>query len=151
MTDIKFFEGITSVSFSEKSMENTAAFRIFEKIGEKGIDIDMISLDLAPNDVLFVGFTLSDDDLSNLLPLLKAENITTPAVNCGNVKVVVKSEDMINCPGFASKVFSAVGKTGCVPLLVTTAVDEISVLVRDSDSGDVKKALEGLFNTKEIQ
>lgn len=145
MTDIKVFEGITSVSFNEKPKEGVSAFRIFDRIGENGIDIDMISLDLAPNDVLFAGFTLSDGDLGKLLPLLKSENITTPAVNCGNVKFVVKSEDMINCPGFAARVFKSLSSAGCVPLLVTTAVDEISVLVRDSDSSDVGKALEKMF------
>lgn len=145
MTDIKVFEGITSVSFNEKPDKSVTAFGIFDRIGANGIDIDMISLELTPNDVLFVGFTLSDGDLSKLLPLLKTENITTPAVNCGNVKFVVKSEDMIECPGFAAKVFSALGEVGCVPLLVTTAVDEISILVRDSDSADVGKALEKLF------
>lgn len=112
MTDIKVFEGITSVSFNEKPDNKVAAFAIFDKIGKNGIDIDMISLDLTPNDVLFVGFTLSDENLSRLLPLLKAENITTPAVNCGNVKFVVKSEDMIDCPGFAAKVFGALGEYG---------------------------------------
>lgn len=145
MTDIKVFEGITSVSFNEKPDKSVTAFGIFDRIGANGIDIDMISLELTPNDVLFVGFTLSDGELSKLLPLLKTENITTPAVNCGNVKFVVKSEDMIECPGFAAKVFSALGEVGCVPLLVTTAVDEISILVRDSDSADVGKALEKLF------
>lgn len=145
MTDIKVFEGITSVSFNEKPNVDVTAFHIFDRIGENGIDIDMISLDLTPNDVMFVGFTLADSDLSRLLPLLKTENITTPAVNCGNVKFVVKSEDMIECPGFAAKVFSALRAAGCVPLLVTTAVDEISILVRDSDSSDVGKALEQLF------
>lgn len=145
MTNIKVFEGITSVSFNERLNGSVAAFRVFDKIGASGIDIDMISLDLALNDTLFAGFTLSDGDLAKLLPLLKSENITTPAVNCGNVKFVVKSEDMINSPGYAAKVFSALGDAGCVPLLVTTAVDEISVLVRYSDSADVGKALEKLF------
>ena len=145
MTDIKVFEGITFVSFSEKLGEKISAFEIFHKIGANGIDIDMISIDLALSDRVFVGFTLSDDDLSKLLPLTKSENITAPAVNCGNVKFVIKSEDMINCPGFAARIFTALGELGCVPLLVTTAVDEISILVRDSDSADVGKALEKLF------
>lgn len=146
MTDIKVFEGITSVSFNERLNGTVSAFHVFDKIGAGGIDIDMISLDLAPNDTLFVGFTLPDDDLAKVLPLIKSENITPPAVNCGNVKFVIKSEDMINCPGFAAKVFSALETASCVPLLVTTAVDEISVLVRDSDSADVGKALEKLFD-----
>ncbi len=145
MTDIKVFEGITFVSFNEKLGERISAFEIFRKIGDNGIDIDMISVDLAVSDTVCVGFTLADDDLAKMLPLTKSESITAPAVNCGNVKFVVKSEDMINCPGFAARIFTALGEIGCVPLMITTAVDEISVLVRDSDSADVGKALEKLF------
>lgn len=145
MTDIKVFEGITFVSFNEKSGEKLSAFEIFRKIGDNGIDIDMISIDLALSDSVCVGFTLCDDDLAKLLPLTRSENITVPAVNCGNVKFVIKSEDMINCPGFAAKIFTALDDIGCVPLMITTAVDEISILVRDSDSADVGKALEKLF------
>ena len=52
---------------------------------------------------------------------------------------------MINCPGFAAKIFTGLDDIGCVPLMITTAVDEISILVRDSDSADVGKALEKLF------
>lgn len=145
MTDIKVFEGITSVAFSEKLSGNIAAYDIFNRIGAGNIDIDMISVELALNDTLFVGFTLSDEDLPRLLPLIKSENISTPTVNCGNVKFVIQSEDMINAPGYAAKVFTALKNAGSTPLLITTSVDEISILVRDSDSGDVGIALEKIF------
>lgn len=145
MTDIKVFEGITSVAFSEKLSGNITAYDIFNRIGAGNIDIDMISVELALNDTLFVGFTLSDEDLPSLLPLIKSENISTPTVNCGNVKFVIQSEDMINAPGYAAKVFAALKNAGSTPLLITTSVDEISILVRDSDSGDVGIALEKIF------
>lgn len=145
MTDIKVFEGITSVAFSEKLSDNISAYDIFDRIGAGNIDIDMISVELALNDTLFIGFTLSDEDLPELLPLIRSENISTPAVNCGNVKFVIQSEDMINCPGYAARVFKGLKEAGCTPLLITTSVDEISILVRDSDSGDVGIALEKII------
>lgn len=144
MTDIKVFEGITSVAFNEKLSDTIAAYDIFNRIGENGIDLDMISADLTMNDTLSVGFTLSDDDLPRLLPLIKSENISTPIINCGNVKFVITSEDMVSCPGYAAGVFDKLRAAGCVPLMITTAVDEISILVRDSDSIDAGKAFEGI-------
>ncbi len=145
MVEIKVFEGITSVSFSEKLTDNTVYSVIFDKIGKAGIDLDMISADLAVNDSLCIGFTLADEDLPKLLPLMKSENITTPVINCGNVKFIIQTESMVNCPGFAAKVFVALNSLKCTPVMVTTGVYEISLLVRDSDSADVAKALSKLF------
>lgn len=145
MVEIKVFEGITSVSFSEKLTDNTVYSVIFDKIGKAGIDLYMISADLAVNDSLCIGFTLADEDLPKLLPLMKSENITTPVINCGNVKFIIQTESMVNCPGFAAKVFVALNSLKCTPVMVTTGVYEISLLVRDSDSADVAKALSKLF------
>ncbi len=142
MPDIKVFEGVTSVVFNEKISDHISTYEIFNRIGENGIDLDMISAELTINDTLSVGFTLPDEELPKLLTLIKSESITTPAVNCGNVKFIIKSEKMINCPGYAARIFSALRNAGCIPLLVTTGVDEISLLVRDSDSIDAAKALE---------
>lgn len=145
MVEIKVFEGITSVSFSEQLTEKSVYCGIFDRIGKAGIDLDMISADLAVNDSLCIGFTLADEDLPKLLPLIKSENITTPVINCGNVKFIIRTETMVNCPGFASKVFTALNAVKCTPVMVTTGVDEISLLVRDSDSADVGKTLAKLF------
>ncbi|MCM1298985.1 MAG: aspartate kinase [[Eubacterium] siraeum] len=145
MIEIKVFEGITSVSFSEKLTENSVYCDIFDRIGKAGIDLDMISTDLSTNDTMFIGFTIEDKDMPALLPLIKSDRVSTPKINCGNVKFILKSQDMVNCPGFSAKVFKALKNTGCTPILVTTGVDEISLLVTDSDSAEAAKALDMLF------
>lgn len=145
MAEIKIFEGICSVAFSEKVSDGISSYEIFDRIGKGGIDIDMVSMEITAGDIMGVGFTLRDDDLPRLLPLIKSDKITTPVVNCGNVKLLIKSEDMVGCPGFAARVFSALYKADCVPLLVTTGIDEISVLVRDSDSAEAERAVKELF------
>ncbi len=146
MIDIKVFEGVTSVSFHEKLTDSSVYCDIFDKIGKAGIDLDMISTDLAINDTMFIGFTVEDKEMPRLLPLIKSEKISTPRINCGNVKFVLKSQDMVNCPGFSAKVFNALKNAGCIPILVTTGVDEISLLVTDSDSAEAARTLDALFN-----
>ena len=146
MTDIKVFEGISSVAFSEKLGGEAGTCDIFTRIGEGGIDVDMISLELTASDTISTGFTVSDEDLARLLPLIRSKAITTPIVNCGNVKFVIKSEEMVGRPGFAAKIFAGLKNVGCVPLMVTTGIDEISILVRDSDSADAGRALQKLFS-----
>lgn len=146
MTEIKVFEGIASIAFSEKMTQSSSYCDILDRVGRAGINLDMISADLGINDTLSIGFTVSDEDIPKLLPLIKDKNISTPVVNCGNVKFLIQSETMIYTPGFAARIFSELKKTGCVPLLITTGVDEISMLVRDSDSADVGNALARMFD-----
>ena len=146
MTDIKVFEGISSVAFSERLGGEDGVCSIFGRIGEGGIDVDMISLELTANDTVSTGFTVSDEDLAKLLPLIRSKDITTPIVNCGNVKFVIKSEEMVGRPGFAAKIFAELKAVGCTPLMVTTGIDEISILVRDSDSVDAGRALNEIFS-----
>ncbi len=145
MTDIKVFEGITSVSFSERLNQSSSYCDILDRVGKAGINLDMISADLGINDTLSVGFTVEDGDVAKLLPLIKDKNISTPVINCGNVKFIIQTKTMINTPGFAAKIFSALKAADCVPLLITTGVDEISMLVRDSDSADVGNVLAKMF------
>lgn len=145
MTDIKVFEGITSVAFSERLTQSSSYCDILERVGRAGINLDMISADLGINDTLSIGFTVNDEDVPKLLPLIKDKSISTPVVNCGNVKFVIESKTMINTPGFAAQVFAELKAVGCVPLLITTGIDEISILVRDSDSADVGNALAKMF------
>ena len=81
------------------------------------------------------GFTFSDDDIPTLLtvlPKITAVHGITPCVNSGNVKIVIKSEEMVDQAGFAAKVFEACENICADVMLITTSVDEISLLVGDS-------------------
>ena len=149
MTDIKVFEGVSAATFLEISTADNNAYicDMFTKIGEAGVDMDMISFELSVNDTVSVGFTFDDNDLTKLLPVVNgSKNTISPMISCGNVKFVIKSADMVNKPGFAAKILSSLRDIGCIPLLITTGLDEISLLVSDSDSSDVAKQLETLFN-----
>ena len=53
-------------------------------------------------------------------------------MNSGNVKIVIKSKEMEDQAGFAAKVFIACENICADVMLITTSVDEISLLVGDS-------------------
>ncbi len=146
MVDIQIFEGVCSVAFSEKISDGISACEIFDRIGKGGIDIDMVSMEMTAGDMLNVGFTLKDDDLPKLLPLIKSDRITTPVINCGNVKLLIKSDEMVGCPGFAARIFTALQSKNCMPLIVTTGINEISLLVRESEGAEAEKTLREMFS-----
>ena len=95
----------------------------------------MISQTPPKSDMFSFGFTFSDDDIPTLLtvlPRITAVHGITPCVNSGNVKIVIKSEEMVDQAGFAAKVFKACENICADVMLITTSVDEISLLVGDS-------------------
>ena len=63
------------------------------------------------------------------------------AISSGNTKISVFGEGMKNCPGVASKVFSAIALTGAEVRMITTSEVDISVLVYAHDGDAVYSAL----------
>lgn len=149
-TEIKITESISIVTFNNvpSSFESTFICEVFEKAADAGINIDMISQAPATSEKISFGFTFSDDDMPKLLTIINNisdDKTLVPMLNVGNVKVSIKSEEMINNVGFASRVFLILKKIDCLPLLVTTGIDEISLLVYESDIADLTKQLKETF------
>lgn len=146
-TKINVCENISIVTFTNVSSADYVCFssNIFERAAAAGVNIDMITQSPGIKDNLSLAFTFQDTDMPKLLSIvneLSSESINSPMVNVGNVKIVVKSNDMVDGVGFAAKVFEALCKADCLPLLVTTAVDEISLLVHECFRSDLVLELE---------
>ena len=135
MTDIKVYENVSIVTFSDVPSRKRFVSTTLTAVAESGINIDMISQTPPKSDMFSFGFTFSYDDIPTLLtvlPKITAVHGITPCVNSGNVKIVIKSEKMIDQAGFAAKVFEACENICADVMLITTSVDEISLLVGDS-------------------
>ncbi len=148
MTSITVTEQISVMSLGAISAdrENELIYRLFGEAAREGVVIDMISRVPAAVDKTALGFTFPDEDTPKILKISNSLNgVGTPIVSGGNVKLVVKSEEMVNGTGFAEKVFEALHYANASPLLITTALDEISVVVRESDSAELERALRKLF------
>ncbi|MBP5604145.1 MAG: aspartate kinase [Ruminiclostridium sp.] len=148
MTSISVTEEVSIITFAGIPYDSESEFiyRIFSAAARENVIIDMISKTPISADSTSVGFTFSDKDMPKIL---KVANEIGPAkppmINSGNVKLLVKSEEMINGVGFAENVFKALTAAKANPLLITTALDEISVVVRESDAVDFENELRKIF------
>ena len=143
MTTVTVTEQISVITFGNVPFEDESGFifRIFENAAAEKISIDMISKASVSTDRTSVGFTFSDNDMPRMLNVLsRIKFYRPPLVSCGNVKIVIKSREMENGIGFARDVFSILDSISVTPILITTSVDEISVVVRASDSTEVVRS-----------
>ncbi|MDR0821090.1 MAG: aspartate kinase [Oscillospiraceae bacterium] len=150
-TSIKVTENTSVVNFNDIPARFGGGFlsELFQNAAHAGINIDMISQAPSTADRISFGFTLSDSDMSKLLPLTSAladkYPKVTPLLNTGNIKITVHSDEMENETGFAAKVFSVLERLDIVPLLISTGVDEIALLVYESERTALETELESIF------
>ncbi len=148
MTDITTNEGISIITFGNIPFDNESEFicKVFSAAAREQVNIDMISKTPVSAERTSIGFTFSDEDMPKMLKAAKEINADRPPmINSGNVKFVIKSAEMITGIGFAENVFRALAAAKANPILITTALDEISVVVRESDSTDFETELHRIF------
>ncbi len=146
--NITVTENVSAVTFNNVPLYKTIMEDTLTAVAEAGINIDMISMTAPTSERFGFGFTLDDDDMPKLLSVvktLKEKHDITPMINSGNRKIVIKTGEMEAQAGFAAKVFNLLNKIDAMILLITTGVDEISVLIRESDGEAAEAGLRELF------
>ena len=141
-------ENVSAVTFNNVPLYKTIMEDTLTAVAEAGINIDMISMTAPTSERFGFGFTLDDDDMPKLLTVvkrLKEKHDITPMINSSNRKIVIKTGEMEAQAGFAAKVFNLLNKIDAMILLITTGVDEISVLIRESDGEAAEAGLRELF------
>ena len=149
MTTVTFTEGISIITFANIPYDSESEFicSVFSAAAREMVNIDMISKTPVSAERTSVGFTFSDDDMPKMLKAAKdVKTDKPPMINSGNVKFVIKSAEMVNGIGFAENVFKALAAAKANPILITTALDEISIVVRESDSTDFDTELHKIFD-----
>lgn len=146
--NITVTENVSAVTFNNVPLYKTIMEDTLTAVAEVGINIDMISMTAPTSERFGFGFTLDDDDMPKLLTVvkrLKEKHDITPMINSSNRKIVIKTGEMEAQAGFAAKVFNLLNKIDAMILLITTGVDEISVLIRESDGEAAEAGLRELF------
>lgn len=146
--NITVTENVSAVTFNNVPLYKTIMEDTLTAVADAGINIDMISMTAPTSERFGFGFTLDDDDMPKLLSVvktLKDKHDITPMINSGNRKIVIKTGEMEAQAGFAAKVFNLLNKIDAMILLITTGVDEISVLIRESDGEAAEAGLRELF------
>lgn len=145
---IEVTEGVSAVSFNNVPLNKTIMEDTLRIVADAGINVDMISMTAPTSEIFSFGFTVNDEDMSKLLGAVKElreKNSIVPMINSSNRKIVVKTGEMTETIGFAARVFEILNRLEAMILLITTSVDEISVLIRDADADDVAAAFEKEF------
>lgn len=146
--NITVTENVSAVTFNNVPLYKIIMEDTLTAVAEAGINIDMISMTAPTSERFGFGFTLDDDDMPKLLTVvkrLKEKHDITPMINSSNRKIVIKTGEMEAQAGFAAKVFNLLNKIDAMILLITTGVDEISVLIRESDGEAAEAGLRELF------
>ena len=146
--NITVTENVSAVTFNNVPLYKTIMEDTLTAVAEAGINIDMISMTAPTSERFGFGFTLDDDDMPKLLTVVKRrkeKHDITPMINSSNRKIVIKTGEMEAQAGFAAKVFNLLNKIDAMILLITTGVDEISVLIRESDGEAAEAGLRELF------
>lgn len=146
---IQVTENVSAVSFNNVPLNKTIMEDTLTAVAKADINIDMISMTVPTSEIFSFGFTLSDEDMPKLLGVVKdlkaKESSIVPMINSGNRKIVIKTSDMETQAGFAARVFEMLNRIDAMILLITTGVDEISVLIRESDAETAEAELRRMF------
>lgn len=147
-TVISTINGITLVTLQSSPANVSFVSDVFEKISERGINIDMISMAPTHAAVTSLSFTISDHDLVDMLSFtaeLKKEMKINAIISSVNHKISVFDQNMKNTPGVAARVFKSISGSNADIRLITTSEVEISLLVSEADYDTVLAALEEEF------
>ena len=148
MTTITVTEGVSIITFANIPYDSESEFicSIFSAAARENVVIDMISKAPVSAESTSIGFTFNDSDMPKILKVSnEVKPVKPPMINSGNVKFIIKSAEMVDGVGFAENVFKALAAAKANPILITTALDEISVVVRESDSTDFDTELKKVF------
>ncbi len=135
-TVISTVDNITLVTLQGFPANAESIAKIFDAISNYKINIDMISMAPTHGALTGLSFTISDNDLIEILSFisnLKKESKVNVIVSSVNHKISIYDPVMKNTPGIAAKVFHAIRETDADIRLITTSEVEISLLVTEAD------------------
>lgn len=145
---IEVTENVSAVSFNNVPLNKTIMEDTLKAVADCGINVDMISMAAPSSEIFSFGFTVNDEDMPKLLKMskqLKEISGVSPMINSSNRKIVIKTGEMTETIGFAARVFGILNSLEAMILMITTGVDEISMLIRDADADSVVAAFEKEF------
>lgn len=148
-TTISTISNITLVTLQASPAKVDFLAEVFERISEKKINVDMISMAPTRGAVTELSFTISDDDLIDTLKFtteLKKDLAVNAIISSVNHKISVYDVAMKNSHGIASKLFTAIRKSDADIRLISTSEVEISLLVSEADFDTVYAAILKEFN-----
>lgn len=118
------------------------AFKIFNTLARKGINVDIILQSVGREGTKDISFTVAQDDLKYTLEVLEdnKEALTIKEINHKDTvaKISIVGAGMMSNPGIAAKMFEALFNAGVNINMISTSEVRITVLI---DENDVERAM----------
>lgn len=113
------------------------AFKIFNTLARKGINVDIILQSVGREGTKDISFTVAQDDLEETLRILNEnkEELTIQAIeHKDNVaKISIVGAGMMSNPGVAAKMFEALFNAGVNINMISASEVRITVLIEEND------------------
>lgn len=146
---IKVDDNVTLITMHNIPLDMEFIAKIFENIAIMNINIDMISISPSQGLLTSLSFTVKDNELVKVLnytsTIRKKFNEISSSVSSGNCKITIIDNRMIDCPGFAAKIFKSVAKSKTDLRIITTSIDEIAILTTKADCENTIKRIESIL------
>jgi aspartate kinase len=150
MESISVHSGQSLIKIGAVPDEPGFAATVFGKIGEAGINVDMIVQDAGTNGKTNIGFTVERDDFERCVTLLEK---IAPNSGIGPVsslrdisKLSVAGIGLRSHTDIADRLFNSLADAGVNVALINTSEVRINVIVRLAEAETARKALEQEFD-----
>jgi aspartate kinase len=128
------------------------AASIFEPLAQAGISVDSIVQNASIENITDLTFTVAKSDLAKAMVVVKPIAQSIGARECASDsslgKVSIIGSGMLNTPGYAARMFSALSEKGINIQLITTSEIRITCLI---DEARVKDAIRALHKAFELE
>ena len=125
------------------------AFKIFNLLGKKNINVDLILQSIGREGTKDISFTVARDDVEDVVSILEKNKsrITAQRIEFDDTvgKVSVVGGGVQSNPGVAAKMFEAIYNAGINIRMIATSEIRITVLVDDADVDKAAKAVHARF------
>ncbi|MFW6256715.1 MAG: aspartate kinase [Bacillota bacterium] len=130
------------------------AGKLFSRLAEKGINVDMIIQNLQHNNKNDITFTICEADLQKCCSVLDkiSDSISADKIETDQdvAKVSIVGAGMISTPGIAAKMFATLGQEEINIQKITTSDIKISCLIKENSANRAVKAIHDSFELESI-
>ena len=131
-------DGIAMISIEGFAGRCIRATEIFSEIGKSGADVGMIIMIPSSGDKMNLSFTVPENNLGKTVSALGTAMATRHRflyhISSGNTKIVLSGTALSEDMSITSKVLEVLAKAGIEVKLISASVNEISLIVDESDA-----------------
>lgn len=143
-------DGVTMIFIEGFSQCHVKVADIFNHISASGAEVDMIIMMPSAFDRLNLSFTVCESHLSQTVSALGKIKAAIPKflyhISSANTKIILSGTAVYENPDITTEVLKTLADAHIQVKMISAAVNEISLLVDESDAGDalklIKKRLE---------